>query len=128
VIHERFPRWDADSDGHLSLPEATARLVKAGVPARGILPIVQRLDADHDGKLSERELLEMGKAVVESRDQDGDNRYSVAELLAWHRETGGDVQIKKAKSVFKNNDSDHDGFVTVPEMEAALSEILKSDH
>ena len=77
---ERFAKADTDGDGFITLDELTAQSVKrAEERAAGMM---EKLDTDGDGKLSEEDMAQSSRAgrMFERLDQDNDGVITKAEF------------------------------------------------
>ena len=139
---ERFVAADVNGDWMLSVEEMHAQ--NAERSGENVERMMQHLDANADGRLSEDELPRRGKRKFAAADSDGDGVLTAAELQAQAAERsaehiermlerldangdghfgidempGGDAAAHRAE-LFARADSDGDGMISRDEFEAA---------
>ena len=127
AIQEWFRRWDEDRNGRLSVVEVRRVLSNRNSVPEEFAQTLRRLDVNHDDGLTEEELMSIARYVVEYRDRDGDGRYTVVEFLVTHRNNGGKESAATITKMFGSDDTDRDGFVTVPEVERSIAKMILSN-
>ncbi|MDA7426383.1 EF-hand domain-containing protein [Thalassococcus lentus] len=101
---KRFSEADADGDGFLSPEEMAAQGEKKNDERRAkrATRMIERLDANEDGKLSAEELDARGPGnLIEKADKDGDGAVTLEEL----REARMDMRDKRGKGWKKRGDN-----------------------
>jgi len=148
----KFKLADADGDGFLSVEEVEHMFypeTHEGVLKLGIEALIKRRDGDGDGKLSltefwgnttsnETDATESGTESVIPRnytesehktfsklDKNGDNLLDAEELIAW--ESGKFHTEETLMELLDLADTNHDGHLTVEEIEEAKANIQKID-
>lgn len=146
----KFKLADADGDGFLSVEEVEHMFypeTHEGVLRVGIESLIKRRDGDGDGKLNftefwgnstgnETDATENGtdspKAYTESEhktfsklDTNGDNLLDADELVAW--ESGKFHTEETLRELLDVADTNHDGHLSVEEIEEAKANIQKID-
>lgn len=108
-----FAHLDSNHDGRISLSEH-------GAAQRATFA---RMDADHDGKLSAQELASVRNAMTPAEIAAGDNQIAArAQAKSAQGSKGGTPTADDAavaQALFNRLDANHDGTVSVAEMQAA---------
>lgn len=83
VMNKRLERTDSDGDKAISAAEIDARLAKAMERRRN--RILQLLDTNHDGKVTESELDKVVADMFDSADANKDGAVDLAEIQSFNR-------------------------------------------
>lgn len=95
--------------------------VAAEPPARPAPSLFAALDADGDGRVTAAELQSARAGQIERFDADGDGRLSAEEYRSWWLDS---TQARLTR-LFRADDRDGDGMVTLDELLARSGALLK---